>query len=115
MDVTVCQLVIKGFDVSTVELSAKKLKQIASFLGIVDVSGTMPLPTKIKKYTVLRSPFIDKKSREQFETRLQHRLLVFKNTDQDVIENFIQFIQLNVPIGVTITIKRFKYLPFSVK
>ncbi len=109
----VCQMNIKSFDLSTIELSVDKIKQIAKFMGINDVSGTVRLPTKIKKYTVLRSPFIFKKSREQFETRTHSRVLLLKNTDPILLNHFISFLHKNVPVGVSIQLKKYNYEKFS--
>ena len=109
----VCQMNIKSFDLSTIELSVDKIKQIAKFMGMNDVSGPVRLATKIKKYTVLRSPFIFKKSREQFETRTHNRVLFFKNTDPTKLNQFISFLHKNVPVGVSIQLKKYNYEKFS--
>ena len=66
------------------------------------VAGPIPLPTKINRYTVLRGPHVDKKSREQFEIRTHKRLL-------DIVEPTAKTVdelkKLNLPAGVDITIK----------
>jgi len=66
------------------------------------VVGPVPLPTRIEKFTVMRSPFIDKDSREQFEIRTHKRLIDVVDPGNKTIENLTR---LNLPAGVDIEIK----------
>ncbi len=66
------------------------------------VNGPIPLPTEIKKYTVNRSSFIDKNSREQFEMRVHKRLIDILNPSPKIIESLTN---LNLPSGVNIDVK----------
>ncbi|MBI5138721.1 MAG: 30S ribosomal protein S10 [Candidatus Vogelbacteria bacterium] len=66
------------------------------------VLGPTPLPTEIKKYTVNRSSFIDKNSREQFEMRIHKRLIDIENPSQKVIEALTN---LSLPSGVNVDVK----------
>ena len=65
---------LRGFDVELVEQSSRAIVQTVVKAG-AKVSGPVPLPTRVNKYTVLRSPHVDKKSREQFEMRTHKRLI----------------------------------------
>ena len=65
---------LRGFDVELIDQSAKAIVQTVHKAG-AKVSGPIPLPTKINKFTVLRSPHVNKKSREQFEMRTHKRLI----------------------------------------
>ena len=65
---------LKAYDHRVLDTSAKEILETAKRTG-ADVRGPIPLPTRIEKFTVLRSPHIDKKSREQFEIRTHKRLL----------------------------------------
>lgn len=65
---------LRGFDVELIEQSARAIVDTVQRQG-TKVSGPVPLPTKINKYTVLKSPFVNKKSREQFEMRTHKRLI----------------------------------------
>lgn len=65
---------LKAFDHRVLDQSASEIVNTAQRTG-AQVRGPIPLPTRIEKYTVLRSPFIDKKSREQFEIRTHKRVL----------------------------------------
>jgi small subunit ribosomal protein S10 len=66
------------------------------------VAGPVPLPTKIEKYSVIRSPFIDKDSQEQFEIRTHKRLIDVLDPSQQTINALMK---LNLPAGVDIEIK----------
>lgn len=66
------------------------------------IEGPIPLPTEIKKYTVNRSTFIDKNSREQFEMRVHKRLIDISNPSPKLIESLTN---LNLPSGVNIDVK----------
>ena len=65
---------LKAFDHRVLDASAKQIVDSAERTGAV-VAGPVPLPTRIRRYTVMRSPFIDKDSRDQFETRTHKRLI----------------------------------------
>ena len=65
---------LKAYDHRVLDTSAKEILETAKRTG-ADVRGPVPLPTRIERFTVLRSPHIDKKSREQFEIRTHKRLL----------------------------------------
>ncbi len=80
------------------------VKQIVDTVKRYDarIAGPVPLPTEIKKYTVNRSSFIDKNSREQFEMRIHKRLIDILNPDSKLIEALTN---LNLPAGVDIEIK----------
>ena len=66
------------------------------------VSGPIPLPTKKRVYTVLRSPHVDKKSREQFETRVHKRLIDIYDSNPQTVDALMR---LDLPAGVDIEIK----------
>ncbi|MGA1535701.1 MAG: 30S ribosomal protein S10, partial [bacterium] len=67
------------------------------------IVGPIPLPTKIHKYTVLRSPHVDKKSREQFEMRVHKRLLYIMETTPQTMDALMR---LDISAGVDIGIKQ---------
>ena len=76
---------LRGFDVELVEQSSRAIVQTVVKAG-AKVSGPVPLPTRVNKYTVLRSPHVDKKSREQFEMRTHKRLIDILDPTQKVVE-----------------------------
>ncbi|HEX74378.1 MAG TPA: 30S ribosomal protein S10 [Dehalococcoidia bacterium] len=92
---------IKGYDHKIVDRSAQQIVEAVESTGAV-VSGPVPLPTRIRKFTVIRSPFIDKDSREQFEIRTHKRLIDIIDTTSKTIDILSR---LNLPSGVEIDIK----------
>ncbi len=91
---------LKGYDFRTVDQSAADIVETAKRTGAM-VSGPVPLPTRIEKYSVNRSVHVDKKSMEQFELRTHKRLIdIIKPTANTVDE----LKKLNLPSGVDITI-----------
>ena len=92
---------IKGFDHKLVDQAAEQIVETVERTGAV-VSGPVPLPTRIQKYSVIRSPFIDKDSQEQFEIRTHKRLIGIIETTSKTIDSLTG---LNLPSGVEIDIK----------
>ena len=91
---------LRAYDVALIDQSAKDIVQQVQ-KGGAKVSGPIPLPTKINKYTVLRSPHVNKKSREQFEMRTHKRLIDIMNPSQDVMDSLMK---LELPAGVDVVI-----------
>ena len=92
---------LKAFDHRIVDQSAAQIVETAERTGAA-VIGPIPLPTHIQKFTVIRSPFIDKDSREQFEIRTHKRLLDIVEPTSKTIDSLTK---LNLPSGVDIEIK----------
>ena len=91
---------LRGFDYRVIDQSAIDLVDTAKRTG-ARVAGPIPMPTRIERYTVNRSPHVDKKSMDQFELRTHKRLI-------DIIEPTVQTVdelkKLNLPAGVEINI-----------
>ncbi len=92
---------LKAFDHRILDQSAEQIVETAEHTGAV-VSGPIPLPTRIKKFCVMRSPFIDKDSREQFEMRTHQRLIDILEPTSKTVDALTR---LNLPSGVDIEIK----------
>ncbi|MFC1961813.1 30S ribosomal protein S10 [Chloroflexota bacterium] len=92
---------LKGYDHKIVDQSALQIVEAAERTGAV-VVGPVPLPTHIQKFSVIRSPFIDKDSQEQFEIRTHKRLIDIVETTSKTIDSLTK---LNLPAGVEIDIK----------
>jgi len=92
---------LRSYDHKVIDISAKQIIETALRYG-AEVLGPIPLPTEIHKYTVNRSSFIHKDSREQFEMRVHKRLIDILNLDPKVIDALMS---LNLPAGVDIEIK----------
>ncbi len=92
---------LKAFDHKLLDQSTKEIVETATRTGAT-IAGPIPLPTRINKYTVLRSPHVDKKSREQFEIRTHKRLLDILEPTQQTID---QLMKLDLSAGVDVEIK----------
>jgi small subunit ribosomal protein S10 len=92
---------LKAYDHKVLDQSAQRIVEAAESTGAVIV-GPVPLPTKVEKFTVMRSPFIDKDSREQFEIRTHKRLIDVVEPGSKTIDTLMR---LNLPAGVDIEIK----------
>ena len=92
---------LKAYDHRVLDQAASRIVDTAVRTG-TRVAGPVPLPTSINKYTVVRSPFIDKDSREQFEMRTHKRLIDILEPTSKTVDALMR---LNLPAGVNIEIK----------
>ena len=92
---------LKSYDHMLIDKSAEKIIRTVKSTGAV-VSGPIPLPTKKTIYTVLRSPHVDKKSREQFEKRSHKRLIDILSTSSKTVDALLK---LELPSGVDVEIQ----------
>lgn len=93
---------LRGFDVELIDQSSRAIVQTVVKAG-AKVAGPIPLPTRINKYTVLKSPFVNKKSREQFEMRTHKRLIDILDPTSKVMDALMK---LELPAGVDVEIKQ---------
>jgi len=92
---------LKAFDHRTIDSSAAQIVETARRTGAI-VRGPIPLPTRIERYTLLRSPNADKKSRDQFEIRTHKRIMdIVEPTDKTIDA----LMKLDLPSGVDVEIK----------
>ena len=92
---------LKAFDHAVIDQSTQDIVRTAQKTGAV-VSGPIPLPTRKRTYTVLRSPHIDKKSREQFEIATHKRLIDILDSKPQTVDALMK---LDLPAGVDVEIK----------
>ena len=92
---------MEAYDHKALDSSALEIVETAKRTG-AKVCGPVPLPTRIERYTVLRSPHVDKKSREQFEIRTHKRLIDILEPSSKTVDALGK---LNLPAGVYIKIK----------
>ena len=92
---------LKAYDHQLIDSSAAKIVETAKRNG-AQVSGPIPLPTKKEVVTILRSPHVNKDSREQFERRTHKRLIDIRTPNQKTVEALMS---LDLPAGVEIEIK----------
>ena len=91
---------LKAYDYKLLDQSAGEIVETAKRTG-AKVAGPIPLPTRINKFTVLRSPHVDKKSREQFEMRTHTRLIDILDPTPKTVDSLMR---LDLPAGVDIEI-----------
>src|SRR3979490_2696693 len=94
---------LKAYDHRILDQSTREIVETAKRTGAT-VAGPIPLPTIKNRYTVLRSPHVDKKSREQFELRPHKRLLDILEPTQETVDALMK---LDLPAGVDVEIKAF--------
>ncbi len=95
------RVILKSYDHKLLDKSTAEIVDTVRRTG-ASVAGPIPLPTKINRYTVLRSPHVDKKSREQFEIRTHKRLLDIIEPTQQTVDNLMK---LDLAAGIDVEIK----------
>ena len=101
MDNQSIRISLRAYDHILLDKSTDKIVKTAKSTGAI-ISGPIPLPTKRSIYTVLRSPHVDKKSREQFQTKIHKRMIDIINSTPKTVESLMK---LDLPAGVDIEIK----------
>ena len=92
---------LRSYDHRILDASVVKIIETAKHTGAI-VSGPILLPTRMKRYTVLRSPHVDKKSRDQFELRIHKRLIELRGITAKTVDKLME---LDLPAGVDVEIK----------
>ena len=95
------RIILKAFDHKMLDLSAGQIVETAERTG-ARIAGPVPLPTHIRRFCVIRSPHVDKYSREHFEIRTHKRLIDILDPTSKTIDSLTR---LNLPAGVDISIK----------
>jgi len=92
---------LRAYDHILLDRSTEKIVKTAKSTGAI-ISGPIPLPSKRSIYTILRSPHVNKKSREQFQTKIHKRLIDILNSTPKTVESLMK---LDLPAGIDIEIK----------
>jgi small subunit ribosomal protein S10 len=92
---------LRAYDNKIIDKSARQIAETIERFGAKPI-GPVPLPTEVSKFTVNRSPFIDKQSREQFEMRVHKRLIDIPSPTPKIIESLTN---LSLPAGVDIVVQ----------
>ncbi len=100
-DIEKLRIRVRAYEHKLLDLSTKQIIDTAKRLD-AEVKGPVPMPTEVKKYTVLRSTFVHKDAREQFEMRVHKRLIDILKPEPKVIEALTN---INLPSGVSIDVK----------
>ena len=93
---------LRGFDIELIDQSSRAIVQTVEKAG-ARVAGPVPLPTRINKFTVLKSPHVNEKAREQFEMRTHKRLIDILDPTSKVMDALMK---LELPAGVDVEIKQ---------
>jgi small subunit ribosomal protein S10 len=96
------RITLKAYDFRLLDSSVAEIAEAARRTG-AKIAGPVPLPTRIRRYTVLRSPHVDKKSREQFEQRTHKRLIDIIEPTQKTVDALMD---LDLPAGIEVEIKQ---------
>jgi small subunit ribosomal protein S10 len=106
----------RGYDPSMLDNYTRFVQAVGRQMGVT-LSGTVPLPRRIRRFTVLRSPHIDKKSREQFEMRTSSRLIQVVNTAPEAVVPFVRYVDTHLPSGIALRITETQHtaVPFPYK
>ncbi len=92
---------LKAFDHKLIDRSAAEIVATVRRTG-AEISGPIPLPTRVEKFTILRSVHVNKKSRDQYEVRTHKRMIDIMNTNPDTVDALMK---LQLPAGVSVDIK----------
>ncbi|CAG8524113.1 17051_t:CDS:2 [Acaulospora morrowiae] len=95
----VCQLHFRSYLPGPMDFFVDFSRRVAHALKM-PCSGSIPLPTRTSRWTVIRGPFVHKKSQENFERKTHKRLLTIRDTDREVVERWLWYLTRNCPAGV---------------
>ncbi|KAI8994475.1 ribosomal protein S10 domain-containing protein [Pilobolus umbonatus] len=107
-NIPVCNLQFRGYIPQKLDFYADFARRAAYHLGM-PCSGTIPLPTQRSRWTVIRSPFVHKKSQENFERRTHKRLIQIKDADPEVVDRWLKYLTMNAPSGIGMRASRIHY------
>ncbi|KAI8886676.1 ribosomal protein S10 [Backusella circina FSU 941] len=107
-NIPVCNLQLRGYLPQQLDFFSDFARRAAFHLNM-PCSGTVPLPTQTSRWTVIRSPFVHKKSQENFERKTHKRLLQIKDADAEVVERWLKYLSMNAPAGVGMRATKFEF------
>lgn len=108
-NIPIATLQFKAHSTDNLDFFVDFAQRSAYYLGVV-LTGPVPLPTTHQRFSVLKSPFVHKKSQELFEKRTHGRLLKVWDTDQEVVKRWIAYLDSHSMVGVRMKLELFQYL-----
>ncbi|KAJ1998466.1 mitochondrial 37S ribosomal protein rsm10 [Coemansia thaxteri] len=111
--VQVCSVTFKSFQLHRLDFYMTFCRKAAANMGI-PCTGTVCLPKVLRRWTVLKSPFIHKSAMEVFERRTHKRLLVIRDTDPEVLQKWLAYVNENIPAGIGMRYKLTEYEPLDI-
>ncbi|KAI8364694.1 ribosomal protein S10 domain-containing protein [Radiomyces spectabilis] len=107
-NIPVCNLQMRGYLPQQLDFYCDFARRAAFHLGM-PCSGTIPLPTQTSRWTVIKSPFVHKKSQENFERKTHKRLLQIKDTHPEVVDRWLRYLTMNAPAGIGLRATKFEF------
>ncbi|KAJ2486550.1 mitochondrial 37S ribosomal protein rsm10 [Coemansia sp. RSA 2050] len=111
--VQVCSVTFKSFQLHRLDFYMTFCRKAAASMRI-PCTGTVCLPTVLRRWTVLKSPFVHKSAMEVFERRTHKRLLVIRDTDPEVLQKWLKYVNDNIPPGIGMRYKLTEYEPLDI-
>ncbi|KAJ1820970.1 mitochondrial 37S ribosomal protein rsm10 [Coemansia sp. RSA 2675] len=111
--VQVCSVTFKSFQLHRLDFYMTFCRKAAASMQI-PCTGTVCLPTVLRRWTVLKSPFVHKSAMEVFERRTHKRLLVIRDTDPEVLQKWLKYVNDNIPPGIGMRYKLTEYEPLDI-
>ncbi|KAJ2856348.1 mitochondrial 37S ribosomal protein rsm10 [Coemansia erecta] len=111
--VEICRVSFRSFQLHRLDFYMNFCRKAAHSMGI-PCTGTICLPRVIRRWTVLKSPFVHKSAMEVFERRTHKRLLVVRDADPEVVKKWLDYINKNIPIGLGMKYSMTEYEPLDV-
>ncbi|KAJ2879016.1 mitochondrial 37S ribosomal protein rsm10, partial [Coemansia aciculifera] len=111
--IQVCSVTFKSFQLHRLDFYMTFCRKAAASMRI-PCTGTVCLPTVLRRWTVLKSPFVHKSAMEVFERRTHKRLLVIRDTDPEVLQKWLKYVNDNIPPGIGMRYKLTEYEPLDI-
>ncbi|KAJ2327872.1 mitochondrial 37S ribosomal protein rsm10 [Coemansia sp. RSA 2681] len=111
--IQVCSVTFKSFQLHRLDFYMTFCRKAAASMRI-PCTGTVCLPTVLRRWTVLKSPFVHKSAMEVFERRTHKRLLVIRDTDPEVLQKWLTYVNDNIPPGIGMRYKLTEYEPLDI-
>ncbi|KAJ2231972.1 mitochondrial 37S ribosomal protein rsm10 [Coemansia sp. RSA 485] len=111
--VEICRVSFRSFQLHRLDFYMNFCRKAAHSMGI-PCTGTICLPRVIRRWTVLKSPFVHKSAMEVFERRTHKRLLVVRDADPEVVKKWLDYINKNIPIGLGMKYSLTEYEPLDI-
>ncbi|KAL1930099.1 hypothetical protein VTP01DRAFT_1253 [Rhizomucor pusillus] len=112
--IPVCNLHLRGYLPQQLDFYADFAQRAAYHLGM-PCSGIVRLPTQTSRWTVIKSPFVHKKSQENFERKTHKRLLQIKDAHPDVVQRWLRYLTMNAPAGIGLRATTWEYEALNAK
>jgi small subunit ribosomal protein S10 len=103
-----CQLAFSSYDQPMLDVFVRFCRSIAASLDM-RITGSIPLPTHIRKFTVLKSPHVHKKHRDQLEIRTHKRLLEVSDTSDATLDTYLAYVKTHIPGEIGMKLSRYSY------